>query len=174
MTALTIADVEKACEANSVTLVMHPAVRCAVRAYEESFYIGACSFLKGESDGLYFLPLKGGGLVPLRFSRRSSATGYPILRTEMLLYATYSRSQFIPARRPTRWNVCDANCKSAVGLDADRQPQGVDLQRFRWALLVHRHIRRRSSVTPGRTWRRANIRSRTRPVLQSIGHPHLS
>jgi hypothetical protein len=82
MTALTIADVEKACEANSVTLVMHPAVRCAVRAYEESFYIGACSFLKGESDGLYFLPLKGDGLVPLRFSRRSSATGYPILRID--------------------------------------------------------------------------------------------
>ena len=82
MPALTIADVEKACDANGITLVIHPAVRSAVRAYEESFYIGACSFLRGESDGLYFLPVTRGGLVPLRFSRRSSATGHPILRID--------------------------------------------------------------------------------------------
>jgi hypothetical protein len=82
MPALTIADVETACEANDVTLVMHPAVRSAVSPYGESFYIGACSFLRGESDGLYFLPLAKGGLVPLRFSRRLSATDYPILRID--------------------------------------------------------------------------------------------
>ena len=82
MSALNVADVEKACEAKHVTLVMHPAVRRAVRPYGESFYIGACSFLRGESDGLYFLPLTRGGLVPLRFSRRASATGYPILRID--------------------------------------------------------------------------------------------
>jgi hypothetical protein len=82
MPALTIADVETACEANDVTLVMHPAVRSAVSPYGESFYIGACSFLRGESDGLYFLPVTKGGLVPLRFSRRLSATGYPILRID--------------------------------------------------------------------------------------------
>ena len=82
MPALTIADVETACEANDVTLVMHPAVRRAISPYGESFYIGACSFLRGESDGLYFLPLTRGGLVPLRLSRRSSATGHPILRID--------------------------------------------------------------------------------------------
>ncbi len=54
MPALTIAGVEKACEANGVTLVMHPAVRRAVRSYQEGFYIGACSYLRGESDGLYW------------------------------------------------------------------------------------------------------------------------
>jgi hypothetical protein len=58
MTALTIAGVEKACDANGITLVMHPAVRRAIRAYQESFYIGACSFLRGESDGLYFVPIR--------------------------------------------------------------------------------------------------------------------
>ena len=82
MPALSIAGVEKACEANGITLVMHPAVRRAVRAYEESFYIGACSFLRGESDGLYFLPMMRGGLVLLRFSRRVSTRGYPILRID--------------------------------------------------------------------------------------------
>ena len=82
MPALTIADVETACDAHGVTLVMHPAVRSALRPYQESFYIGACSFLRGESDGLYFLPVAKGGLVPLRFSRRSSATGHPILRLD--------------------------------------------------------------------------------------------
>jgi hypothetical protein len=82
MTALTIAGAEKACEANGITLVMHPALRGAVRPYQESFYIGACSFLRGESDGLYFLPVTRGGLVPLRFSRRASAKGYPILRID--------------------------------------------------------------------------------------------
>jgi hypothetical protein len=82
MSALTIADVEIACDATGITLVMHPAVRRAIRAYQESFYIGACSFLRGESDGLYFVPMTRGGLVPLRFSRRHSATGHPILRIE--------------------------------------------------------------------------------------------
>ena len=82
MAALTIAAVEKACEANSITLVIHPAVRRAVGPYQESFYIGVCSYLRGESDGLHFLPVTGGGLVPLRFSRRASANGFPILRID--------------------------------------------------------------------------------------------
>jgi hypothetical protein len=82
MPALTIADVEKACDAHGVTLVMHPAVRSAVTSYGESFSISACSFLRGESDGLYFLPVTRGGLLPLRFSRRLSARGYPILRLD--------------------------------------------------------------------------------------------
>jgi hypothetical protein len=82
MSALTIADVEIACDATGITLVMHPAVRRAIRAYQESFYIGACSFLRGETDGLFFLPLTRGGLLPLRFSRRLSARGYPILRLD--------------------------------------------------------------------------------------------
>jgi hypothetical protein len=82
MPALTIADVEKACDAHGVTLVIHPAVRSAVTPYGESFYIGACSFLRGETDGLFFLPVTRGGLLPLRFSRRLSARGYPILRLD--------------------------------------------------------------------------------------------
>jgi hypothetical protein len=79
---LTIAAVEKICDAHGVTLVMHPAVRKALGHYQDSFYIGACRFLQGETDGLCFLPVAGGGLVPLRFSKRLSAAGHPILRID--------------------------------------------------------------------------------------------
>jgi hypothetical protein len=61
---------------------LHPAIRRAVRGYEESFYIGLRCFLKGETDGLYFLPLESGGYERLRFSRRRSSGGHPILRVE--------------------------------------------------------------------------------------------
>ena len=55
---LSFESVEEVCESKSITLVLHPAIRRAVKGYEESFYIGLRCFLKGESDGLYFLPLQ--------------------------------------------------------------------------------------------------------------------
>src|SRR5919112_980121 len=72
---LSFESVEEVCESKSITLVIHPAVRRAVRGYEESFYIGLRCFLKGETDGLYFLPLENGGYERLRFSRRRSSGG---------------------------------------------------------------------------------------------------
>ena len=104
MPALTIADVEKACDAHGVTLVVHPAVRRAVAAYGESFSLEACSFLRGESDGLYFLPVARGGLVPLRFSRRSSATGHPILRIDPITSDGLARIK-AEATQPKSWPV---------------------------------------------------------------------
>ena len=104
MPALTIGDVEKACDAHGVTLVMHPAVRRAVTPYEESFSIGACSFLRSETDGLYFLPVARGGLVPLRFSRRSSATGHPILRLDPITPDGLARIK-AEAAQPKSWPV---------------------------------------------------------------------
>ena len=101
MPAPTIADVERACDAHGVTLVMHPATRRAVTPYEASFSIGACSFLRGESDLLYFLPVARGGLVPLRFSRRSSATGHPILRIDPITPDGLARIK-AEATRPNR------------------------------------------------------------------------
>jgi len=72
--------VEDVCERSRTTLVLHPAVRRAVRGYEESFYIGLRCFLRGETDGLYFLPLPHGEFVKLRFEKRSSIGGYNIIR----------------------------------------------------------------------------------------------
>ena len=74
--------VEDVCESKSITLVVHPAIRRAVKGYEESFYIGLRCFLKGETDGLYFLPLENGGYERLRFSQRCSLGGHPILRVD--------------------------------------------------------------------------------------------
>ena len=79
---LSFQSVEEVCESKSITLVVHPAIRRAVKGYEESFYIGLRCFLKGESDGLYFLPLKSGGYERLQFSQRRSPGGHPILRVE--------------------------------------------------------------------------------------------
>jgi hypothetical protein len=79
---LSFESVEEDCESKSITLVVHPAIRRAVRGYEESFYIGLRCFLKGETDGLYFLPLESGGYERLRFSQRRSAGGHPILRVD--------------------------------------------------------------------------------------------
>jgi hypothetical protein len=79
---LSFESVEEVCESKSITLVLHPAIRRAVKGYEESFYIGLRCFLKGESDGLYFLPLESHGYERLRFSQRRSSGGHPILRVD--------------------------------------------------------------------------------------------
>ena len=81
---LSFESVEEVCESKSITLVVHPAIRRAVRGYEESFYIGLRCFLKGESDGLYFLPLQGTGYVRLIFSKRVSSGGHSLLRIDTL------------------------------------------------------------------------------------------
>lgn len=83
-TVLTIASIEKDCDAKGVTLVMHPVIRQAVSGFEESFYIGARCFLRGEGDGAYFLPLRGSDYVSLAFSKRVSPGGHPILRVDPL------------------------------------------------------------------------------------------
>jgi hypothetical protein len=81
---LSFESVEEVCESKRITLVVHPAIRRAMRGYEESFYIGLRCFLKGETDGVFFLPLPDGGYVRLVFSRRRSAGGHPILRVDPL------------------------------------------------------------------------------------------
>ncbi len=81
---LSFESVEEVCESKSITLVVHPAVRRAVKGYEESFYIGLRCFLKGEADGIFFLPLQDGGYVRLAFSQRHSSGGHPILRVDPL------------------------------------------------------------------------------------------
>jgi hypothetical protein len=79
---LSFESVEEICESKSISLVLHPAIRQSVAGYEESFYVGLKSFLKGESDGLYFLPLQSGGYERLVFSKRRSVGGHPILRVD--------------------------------------------------------------------------------------------
>ena len=79
---LTISGIEEVCDAKGITLVMHPAVRRAVKAYEESFYIGAYTFLRDGTDGLYFLPMATGGHVRLLFTKRFSPRGHAILRVD--------------------------------------------------------------------------------------------
>jgi hypothetical protein len=81
---LSFESVEEVCESKSITLVVHPAIRRAVKGYEESFYIGLRCFLKGETDGIFFLPLQDGGYVRLSFSQRYSSGGHPILRVDPL------------------------------------------------------------------------------------------
>ena len=76
--------VEEVCESKRTTLVVHPAIRRAIKGYEESFYVGLRCFLAGESDGLYFLPLRSGGYVRLVFSRRISSGGHNLLRIDPL------------------------------------------------------------------------------------------
>jgi hypothetical protein len=76
--------VEEVCESKSITLVIHPAIRRAVKGYEESFYIGLRCFLKGEADGIFFLPLQGAGYVRLIFSKRVSSGGHNLLRIDPL------------------------------------------------------------------------------------------
>jgi hypothetical protein len=79
---LSFEAVEEVCEKARTTLVIHPSIRRAVKGYEESFYIGLRCFLRGESDGLYYLPLKSGGFVRLLFSKRLSPGGYAIVRVD--------------------------------------------------------------------------------------------
>jgi hypothetical protein len=81
---LSFERVEEVCESKNITLVIHPSVRRAVKGYEESFYLGLRCFLKGETDGTYFLPLQDGGYVRLAFSQRWSAGAHPILRVDPL------------------------------------------------------------------------------------------
>jgi hypothetical protein len=81
---LSFDSVEEICESKRITLVVHPAIRRAMRGYEESFSIGLRCFLKGETDGVFFLPLYDGGYVRLVFSQRRSAGGHPILRVDPL------------------------------------------------------------------------------------------
>jgi hypothetical protein len=81
---LTIANIEQDCDAKGVTLVMHPAIRKAVKGFEESFYVGACCFLRGETDGIYFLPLRTGSYVRLRFTKCLSPGRHAILRVDPL------------------------------------------------------------------------------------------
>jgi hypothetical protein len=83
-TVLTLSNIEQDCDAKGITLVLHPAIRKAVKGFEESFYIGACCFLRGETDGVYFLPLRTGGYVRLRFTKRLSAGRHAILRVDAL------------------------------------------------------------------------------------------
>ena len=94
---LSFESVEEVCESKRITLVVHPAIRRAVKGYEESFYIGLRCFLKGESDGLYFLPLQDGSYVRLRFSQRRSSGGHPILRVDPLSTDGLHRIQSAPA-----------------------------------------------------------------------------
>ena len=83
-TVVTLSSLEEVCESKGITLVVHPAVRRAIKGYEESFYVGLRCFLAGETDGLYFLPLRTGGYVRLVLSKRSSPGGYNILRVDPL------------------------------------------------------------------------------------------
>ena len=79
---LSFESVEEVCASKRITLVIHPAIRRAVKGYEESLYIGLNCFLKGESDGIFFLPLQDGGYVRLVFSERHSSGGHPLLRVD--------------------------------------------------------------------------------------------
>ena len=79
---LSFESVEEICESKNISLVLHPAIRQSVAGYEESFYVGLKSFLKGESNGLYYLPLPSGSYERLVFSKRRSVGGHPILRVD--------------------------------------------------------------------------------------------
>jgi hypothetical protein len=79
---LTLSAIEEGCDRKEITLVVHPAIRRAIKSYEDSFYIGVRCFLQGEGDGVFFLPLQNGGYVRLLFSKRCSAGGYDILRLD--------------------------------------------------------------------------------------------
>jgi hypothetical protein len=81
---LSFEAVEEVCESKPTTLVIHPAIRRAIRGYEESFYVGLRCYLAGESDGMYLLPLNGGGYVRLIFSKRVSFGGHNLLRIDPL------------------------------------------------------------------------------------------
>ena len=78
----TLSAIEDGCDRKEVTLVLHPAIRSAIKDFEDSFYIGVRCFLAGEGDGVFFLPLQMGGYVRLLFSKRCSVGGYEILRLD--------------------------------------------------------------------------------------------
>jgi hypothetical protein len=74
--------VEEVCEEREITLVVHPAIRKALRGFEEEFSVPAAAFLRGDGRAAYFLPLPGGGDVKLVFSLRYSPGEHLILRVE--------------------------------------------------------------------------------------------
>ncbi len=76
--------VEDVCESKRTTLVIHPAVRRALRGYEESFYLGLRCFLSNETH-IYYLPLPDGGYERLAFSMRTSSGGHNLLRVDPLV-----------------------------------------------------------------------------------------
>jgi hypothetical protein len=78
----TLSAIEDGCDRKEVTLVLHPAIRSAIKDFEDSFYIGVRCFLTGDGDGVFFLPLQMGGYVRLLFSKRCSVGGYEILRLD--------------------------------------------------------------------------------------------
>ncbi|WP_246690608.1 hypothetical protein [Microvirga aerophila] len=67
---LSFETVEEVCESKSITLAVHPAIRRALKGYEESFYIALRCFLKGDTDGIFFISLQDGSYVRLIFSQR--------------------------------------------------------------------------------------------------------
>lgn len=78
---LNFKTVEEVCESKDITLVVHPAIRRAIRGHEEIFYGGLHRFLQGETDGIFSLPLLGSNAC-LVFSQRYSSGGYSILRVD--------------------------------------------------------------------------------------------
>ena len=50
---LNFESVEEVCESKSITLVVHPAIRRAVKGYEESFYVGLQLFPEGRDRTEY-------------------------------------------------------------------------------------------------------------------------
>jgi hypothetical protein len=88
---LSFKTVEEVCESKQTTLVIHPAIRQAIKGYEESFYVGLRCFLAGETDGLYFLPLQTGGYERLVFSKRVSSGGHKLLRIDPLMIEGLAR-----------------------------------------------------------------------------------
>lgn len=81
---LSLEAVEEVCESKQTTVVVHPAVRQAIKGYEESFYIGLQCFLDGKTDGIYDLPLRTSGFERLVLSKRTSPGGFSLLRIEPL------------------------------------------------------------------------------------------
>ena len=88
---LSFEALEEVCERARTTLVIHPLIRRAAKGYEVSFYIGLRCFLRGESDGLCYLPLKSGGYVRLLFSKRLSPGGHAIVRVDPLSQESLKR-----------------------------------------------------------------------------------
>ena len=74
--------VEEVCEEREITLLIHPAIRKALRGFEEAFSLPAAALLRGDGRVAYFLPLPGGGDVKLVFSLRYSAGEHLMLRVE--------------------------------------------------------------------------------------------
>ena len=74
--------VEEVCKGRDITLVIHPAIRAALRGYEEEVSLPAAAFVRGEGRAAYFLPLRGGGDVKLVFSLRYSDGEHLILRVD--------------------------------------------------------------------------------------------